>query len=411
MKVAVIGLGKLGACVAAVLAESGHLVVGVDVNGRAVELLDRRQSPVDETGLDRLLKDIDPHLLHATTSYDDAVAMTDLALIVVPTPTDPNTGMFDPRYVVDVMHELGGALRSHQRPYTVVVSSTVMPGAMTEEIIPELEAAYGDLVGEDLHVAYNPLFIALGSVINDLRHPDFVLIGAHDKRAAGTVAELSSTYQRGAPAHVMSLVEAELTKLSVNVYLSMKIAAANTVAAFSRRLGADPRVVLRAVGADSRIGVKYLQPGGPAGGPCLARDLRAIDALADQVRVPAALAAATIEAGDEVVADIVSRAVVAVPKQGTVAVLGLSYKPGTAVTDDSLAVRLLAPLRRADLDLSVHDPAARIDLPGIWQTDSAQAAVDSASAVIIACPHPEYATLEFGSRTVIDPWYHVRRPA
>src|SRR5262249_2828965 len=156
-------------------------------------------------------------------------------------------------------------------------TSTVMPGSTGGEIQAELERASGRKIGPDLGLAYNPEFIALGTVVRDMLRPDFILIGESDKQTGDL---LEAIYERSCdndPAiRRMSFVNAELTKISVNTYVTTKISYANMLAEMCDRLpGADVDVVSAAVGSDSRIGSKYIKGAIGYGGPCFPRDNKA----------------------------------------------------------------------------------------------------------------------------------------
>ena len=168
LRVSVIGLGKLGACMAAALAERGHTVFGVDVRQEVVDLLALGKAPVIEPGLqDMITRNRDR--ITATQDIDAAVEATDLTFVVVPTPSEPN-GAFSLEHAAAAFRALGQALRSRTRYHLVVLTSTVLPGSTRYRLIAELEASSGRRCGPDFGVCYSPEFIALGSVIKDFLH-------------------------------------------------------------------------------------------------------------------------------------------------------------------------------------------------------------------------------------------------
>lgn len=385
-RVCVIGLGKLGAVMAAVFAEAGHDVVGVDVNRDTVIKVQAGLAPVDEPGLQNLI-DKNTDRLTATTDLNKAIADTDIAFIIVPTNSKPD-GFFDHSLVLEAAIDIGDAVRRHDIDrYNLVVSSTVMPGTCQNAIQPAIDGA----AGRHVPVCYSPEFIALGSVINDMRNPDIVLIGADDETVIrpfcdvmDAVVTVASDYRH------LSLIDAELAKISVNSYVTMKISFANQLAAICEGIpGADARRVLHAIGGDTRIGRKYLHPGGPYGGPCFPRDNRAFQAMATRAFAPAPLA----EAADLVNDRVVLRIMDMVPTIGTIGILGLTYKVDTAVTTESLGTKL-----------GVLFPAAQL-LDPTSTTGSPQQLVNQCDHVIIATPWPEYADLDYShNTTVVDVW-------
>ncbi|MGH7068095.1 MAG: nucleotide sugar dehydrogenase, partial [Acetobacteraceae bacterium] len=259
MDLAVIGLGKLGAPLAAVLASVGHRVIGVDVNPTFVEALNAGHAPVNEPGLQQAIEKAGSRL-SATTDFNAAIRNTDVSFVIVPTPSGPD-GIFTNRWVLDAVREIGGARRQSDRYHVVTITSTVMPGSTGGPIRAALEEASGRIVGETVGLAYNPEFIALGSVVSDLLHPDMVLIGESDPRAGSVLETLyRSIVGEAKPIQRMNWVNAEIAKISVNTFVTTKISYANMLAELCEKLpGADVEVVTEALGKDSRIGPKYLK--------------------------------------------------------------------------------------------------------------------------------------------------------
>lgn len=388
-RVAVIGLGKLGAVMAAVFANAGHIVVGVDVNAETVGRICQGIAPVDEPGLQELI-DKNRARLVAVQDLHAAVNATDIAFIIVPTPSKED-GFFDHSMVLQAAIEVGNAVREHSIDhYTVVISSTVMPGTCQNAIQPAIDAA----AGTHVPVLYSPEFIALGSVIYDMQHPDVVLIGANSfgDGALDVIDVIADVVESDPDYEVLSHVDAELAKISVNSFVTMKISFANQLAAICEGIaGADARTILRSIGGDSRIGRKYLNPGGPYGGPCFPRDNRAFQAMADRAHTVAPLALAADMVNDEVVRRIV--AMVPLNMDDDLAILGMTYKPDSSVQDESLGSKLAEYFEHAEC----HDPT--------WFNWSAQELVDDYPTIIIATAWPAYALLDYSeSTTVVDVW-------
>ncbi len=272
MRVSVIGLGKLGSPLAAVLASKGHEVIGVDLNPEFVRLLNEGRAPVQEPRLQELI-DASQGRLRATVDVEEATLQSEISFVIVPTPSDAK-GAFTNKYVIEAVTAIGKALRKMDSYHVVNITSTVMPGSMGGEIRRALESASGRIVGKDLGLCYNPEFIALGSVIRDMLLPDAILIGESDTRAGDLLESIYRTScENNPPVQRMNFVNAELTKISVNTFVTTKISYANMLADICDRLpGADVDVVTNAVGMDSRIGRKYLKGALGYGGPCFPRD-------------------------------------------------------------------------------------------------------------------------------------------
>lgn len=390
MNVAVVGLGKLGLPMAALFAAGGHNVIGFDRSEAMVAAVNDRVDPHHETGLAGLLRRVES--IRATTDFS-AIAAADIIFIVVPTPSDSG-GRFMNDHILEVIATMGPYLRDRWR--TVVVASTIMPGTMATVVIPALEAATGRWAGTTIGAAYSPEFIALGSVLHDMVNPDFVLVGSGDQRSLiDVVMALSVVVAPGTVVAEVSHLNAEIAKIALNAFVTMKISYANTLAEICESMaGADAKEVSHAVGLDSRIGKAYLTPGGPFGGPCFPRDSVAFATFSpDQ-----ALALATQEVNEH---QIWRLACLLMPFN-TVAILGLAYKPGTTVTEQSLGVRVAEVLTDVGVTVVWHDPLVTTSVLGDLMT--AEAAVAGSEAVLLALVAEEYVGLDYGDRYVVDVW-------
>lgn len=222
MKISVVGLGKLGSPLAAVFASKGFTVIGTDVNPAAVQAINAGKAPVDEPGLQELI-DRSRDRLCATDDCVEAVQQTDVTFIIVPTPSD-RTGRFSNEYALRALAVVGDGIRRKSGYHLVVMTSTVMPGSTGGELRETLEAHADRRVGEALGLCYNPEFIALGSVVRDMLRPDMILIGESDDRAGNLLEQIYHQSCDNAPAfRRMNFVNAELTKISVNTYVTTKI--------------------------------------------------------------------------------------------------------------------------------------------------------------------------------------------
>jgi UDPglucose 6-dehydrogenase len=415
MEVSVVGLGKLGSPLMAVLASRGFDVCGIDVNEAVVKKINDGIAPVQEPQLQEFLT-AHKSRIRATTDWRVAVNETDITCIIVPTPSGSD-GAFRNDFLLEAMSNIGSVLRDKPGYHLVVVNSTTMPGSVDGPIRERLEAVSGKRVGADIGLCYNPEFIALGNVIEGLLHPDFVLIGESDERAGSMLSELyRKVLGPSVPISRMNCVNAELAKISVNTFVTMKISFANMVAEICEGLtGADADVVTGAIGQDTRIGNKYLRGGTGYGGPCFPRDTIAFAKAADRVGVEAAIAKATHTINQRQVDRLVRYVDAHARGDGTVAVLGLSYKPGTNVIEESQGVMLAAALAKSGYRVVVHDPlamdAARAVFdPSISLAASPEAAVAEADVVAVTVPWPEYRQFFAGwrstgrNRTVIDCW-------
>ncbi len=358
MNISVIGLGKLGLCMAACFASKGHLVIGVDTNQQVLDQLRLKQCPIDEPGLEELLEEAWGNLTIGDNAKE-AVSNSEITLIIVPTPSRPDR-KFTNKYVENALEALAPTLKEKDGFQVIDVVSTVMPGSCDSRFRPLIEKITGKVCGSDFGLVYNPEFIALGSVIKDFLNPDMVLIGASDKQSGEMVKELYlATCESNPDIKVMSLINAEITKLSLNCFVTMKISFANELASICEKVpGADIDAITDALGSDTRIGSKYLKGGLGFGGPCFPRDNQAFQAFARESGTEPRLGPQVVAINNSVVdrlSDIISKNTNAGDK---VALLGLSYKPGTHIIEESQSVMLARRLVDSGFAVSVHDPKA-----------------------------------------------------
>ncbi len=358
MNISVIGLGKLGLCTAACFASKGHQVIGMDQNSFFISELSQKRSPIDETGLEELLKSAWDNLT-VTTDLKQAVLNSEITLIIVPTPSESD-GQFTNRYVEDVLKSIGPTIKEKDAFHVVDVVSTVMPGSSDKSFRPLLEELSGKRCGIDFGLVYNPEFIALGSVIRNFLNPDMVLIGASDERSGNMVKELYRTTCESNPyIAVMSLINAEITKLSLNCFVTMKISYVNELASICEKVpGTDIDVITKALGADTRIGDKYLTGGLGFGGPCFPRDNIAFQAFAREMGAEARLGTQVVAINNNVVERLFQVITSNVSNNSKITLLGMSYKPETYIIEESQSVMLAKKLTNNGFKVSIHDPKA-----------------------------------------------------
>jgi UDPglucose 6-dehydrogenase len=416
MKISIIGLGKLGSPMAAVMAHKGHTVVGVDVNPRYVNAIREGRPPVNEPRLAEMIA-ANRGRLTATESYEEAILATDLTFIIVPTPSGGD-GRFSMEFVLMAAEKIGAALRKKQAWHLVVLSSTVMPGSVDGTLLPALERHSGKKCGDGFGLCYNPEFIALGSVVRDMLKPDMILIGESDDRSGAILEELYKGVCESNPRiQRMNYVNAELTKLSVNTFVTTKISYANMLAQICETLpGADVDVVTAALGCDTRIGPKYLKGALGYGGPCFPRDNVAFSALARDNGVPALLAEATDAMNKRQVPRMAELLLSHLPEGGTIGVLGLSYKPETEVIEESQGIAIVQALLRQGARVVVYDPAAMENAKHALRGDVVFAASSTecarkADVLAITTPWAEFRDLPLaalqrkdGCIVVLDCW-------
>jgi UDPglucose 6-dehydrogenase len=302
---------------------------------------------------------------------------------------------------------------ARKKDHLFVLSSTTTPGACRRVIIPMLEQQIGGKCGERFGFCYNPEFIALGSVIRGLLEPDLVLIGESDKRNGDLLAELYKRYNTNQPTVArMSITSAELAKISINSYITTKISFTNQLRMIAEQYpDTDIHAILDAIGSDSRIGKKYLKAGLSYGGPCFPRDNRLVSYAARQVGLSADLADAADSVNELTKQRLAHQALNCVNPGDTVAVLGMSYRTGSYIVEESAGLHVAKVLKGSGCRVLVHDCAANPqNSPSLlefeWLSELAKLKGEKRlKAVLVCCPWPDYKSLKFPKSTkIFDPW-------
>lgn len=409
--VSVFGLGKLGSCIAATLAARGFDVLGIDIDPDKVAKVNAGEPPVEEPLLAEFLAAGRPRL-RASVSSAEAI-QTDASFFIPPTPSLPD-GSFSNEFLLRAMQPVAAEVgRTRKDGHLFVCHSTTTPGALNGVLIPMLERETGGVCGRDFGVCYNPEFIALGNVIRGLLEPDLVLIGESDAFSGGALESVYWRFNDNAPAIVrMSIASAELAKIAVNSFVTMKISFTNQLRMMAERIpGAEIHAILGAIGHDERIGGKYLRAGGSYGGPCFPRDNRLLAYTASALGVSAPLAVATDQVNELAKENLLAKVrALATPDQ-PVAVLGMAYKPDTYITEESSGLALAQQLRRAGYRVLVHDCMATPEnSPSLREFEvldgiGVLARRPDVKVVVICCAWPQYRSLNLAPGTrLISLW-------
>jgi len=407
----VFGLGKLGACIAATLAARGFEAVGIDIDAEKVRRLNEGQPPVEEPLLAETVQ-AGRARLRASTDPREAVK-TDVSFFIPPTGSLPD-GSFSNEFLLKAMQPCAKALAgAGKKGHLFVCSSTTTPGACDTVLVPMIEKETHWTCGRDFGFCYNPEFIALGNVVNGLLEPDLVLIGESDPESGAALEALYKKYNRTRPQiSRMSLVSAELAKISLNSYITMKISFTNQLRMIAERFPkADIHTVLDAIGSDSRIGKKYLRAGLSYGGPCFPRDNRLVAYIARQVGVSAPLAEASDKVNEDTKLDLLEKVKARITRNDTVAVLGLSYKPDTYITEEAAGLYLAQHLKQQGYRVLVHDFGAKpSNNPSLHEFEVIEnltllVSRDDIKLAVICCPWPQYKEARFAPTTrVLAAW-------
>ena len=292
MKIGLIGAGRLGICLALLIEQEGYHVIASDVREDYINDLQNKKINSTEPQVQELLE----HSINLefTTDNRKVIRESDIIFTLVQTPSLED-GSYDVSAVWKVVEDIKQEMSSIANyPKSFVVGCTTNPGDCDQ---------FKDALPESVDVYYNPEFIAQGSIVDDLRHADMVLLGGEGQHS-GALEMIYYQIQNGfkaANVSTMSVRAAELTKIAVNCFLTTKITYANQVGQVMIRDGMEDEIikVLKAIGSDSRIGTKYLNYGFGFGGPCFPRDNRAFAAYAEKIGVETPLGATTDKFNNE----------------------------------------------------------------------------------------------------------------
>lgn len=415
-RISIIGLGKLGLPIAACFASRGITTLGVDSDAAKVDAISRGVLPLFEPGLATLLKRCGSKLA-ASLDIEYAVQNSDVTFLIVPTPSERHGG-FSLKYVLNCAEAIGVALKNKRGWHLIALVSTVMPNATETQLRPCLEKLSGKQCGKDFGLCYNPEFVALGSVIDDFLHPPFVLIGESDPLSGEVLSELFQRVCDNAPPIArMNIVSSEITKLSLNAYVTTKISFANMLARLCDEVsGADIDAITGALGLDKRIGPHYLRGGVSFGGPCFPRDNIAFSAFARSVNSRVSLSEATQYFNNDYLEWLLNKTRHYLSPHGSVSILGLAYKPNTDVIERSTGMHLAHSLSKEHIRVCGYDPLANTNAKRelgnlVTFTDTAQGCIEASDVVVITTYDPEFGRLKPRHfvrspkpRVVIDCW-------
>jgi len=270
--ITVIGIGRLGLGFALMLENSGYNVVGVDINHQYVSELNNKQFTCNEPAYNELLQQCKN--FKATTSLQDGISHSDIIFIIVQTPNSGGDRFYDHSILSGLLVKINKLKPVNKN---LIIGCTVMPKYIDEVA----NVLCSDCI--DCHLSYNPEFVAQGDIINGFKSPDIILVGTNNKALCPIMEEIYGKMCENNPKFCfLSPLEAEITKISINGFITTKLSYANMIADLCDNLHANKDTVLRSIGSDSRIGNKYFRAGYSFGGPCFPRDTRALKQVMDQ---------------------------------------------------------------------------------------------------------------------------------
>jgi UDPglucose 6-dehydrogenase len=386
--IGVIGVGYVGLVTGVCFATLGHHVVCMDIDEAKIALLRSGGVPIYEPGLAELMADARERLTF-TTSAEELFGACRVLFVAVDTPPSPS-GDADLTRIDAVIGEVASRAGEH----LLVMKSTV-PVGTGDRVLAQLETAGLEGIG----YASNPEFLREGAAVDDVLHPDRIVIGAFHEADGDAVAALYEGVD--APIVRTTVPSAEMIKYASNAFLATKISFINEIANVCEHVGADVRTVAYGMGLDRRIGPSFLQAGIGYGGSCFPKDVQALKQLAGNSGYHFQLLNAVIE-----VNHLQKRLVVAKLKRrlGTlrgkrVALLGLTFKPHTDDLREAASIVLAARLLAEGAEVAACDPMVAPGshplFPGVEIVGGALDAVEGADAVVLVTEWPEYVGLDW----------------
>ena len=392
MKMTMIGSGYVGLVSGVCFAEFGHDVICMDKDQAKIEGLEKGVIPIFEPGLEEMtLDNVKAGRLSFTTDIGEAVKASDVVFICVGTPTHPETGHADLKYVYAAAREIAGAVDG----FTVVVTKSTVPvgtGDEVERIIREANPK------ADVAVVSNPEFLREGAAIKDFMIPNRIVVGIEDERARGVMTEVyRPLFINQSPLMFTTRRTSELIKYAANAFLAMKITYINEMADLCEAVGANVQEVARGIGLDNRIGTKFLHAGPGYGGSCFPKDTLALVKTAQDYDAPTRLVEATVAVNDQRKHRMAAKVIKALGGSvagRTIAVLGLTFKPETDDMRDSPAITIVQTLQEAGATVRGFDPEgmenAKKVLPDVVYCGSTYDAAQGADAVVVVTEWNEF---------------------
>src|SRR6516162_2713309 len=388
MKLTIIGTGYVGLVTGTCFAEVGHHVICVDNDAAKVKMLQGGGIPIYEPGLQELVqKNVAAGRLSFTNNTAEGVEKSDVIFIAVPTPPQPD-GSVDLSFIERVARDIAGAMTS----YKIVVDKSTVPVKTGDKVAETIRRYCKSKVEFD--VVSNPEFLREGFAVDDLMHPDRVVIGVRSQRPVQAMKEVYEPFK--APIIVTDINSAELIKHASNSFLALKISYINAISVICEAAGANVQEVATGMGMDDRIGRRFLDAGLGFGGSCFPKDLSAFIKIAEQVGCDFRL----LKEVQKINADQMDRFVKKISdtlwvlKDKKIGVLGLAFKQNTDDVRMSPAIELCLRLQKEGAVLRVHDPKAmekaKAVLQDVTYVENMDEVADGCDALVIATEWEEF---------------------
>ncbi|MCX5493780.1 nucleotide sugar dehydrogenase [Kaistia dalseonensis] len=357
MKIGILGLGYVGLTAAGCLIKEGHTIVGVEPNEDKIRTINSGKSPIYEPGLDELLAlGIAEGRLILTQRIENQLDDCDIAMICVGTPSGAD-GSHNMSYIAEVTRQIASQLdTSRAKPLTVAFRSTFRPGTIEELITPIFKTFLKDKIGA-VELVYNPEFLRESVAIRDYFNPPKIVIGTHDGLPSANMDELYKNLT--APVFYTQFREAEVTKFVDNSFHAVKVTFANEIGRVCAKLGISAKKVHEIFISDTKLNISpyYLRPGGPFGGSCLPKDVRALSYISEDVGGYAFLIDSLLKSNEAHKRFLFEHSTKGLKPGAKVLMLGLAFKPDSDDLRESPNLDMARKLLTEGFDLDIYDPA------------------------------------------------------
>ncbi|MBS0629040.1 MAG: UDP-glucose/GDP-mannose dehydrogenase family protein [Verrucomicrobia bacterium] len=395
-RITIIGTGYVGLVTGACLAEMGSTVTCLDIDHNKIDCLKRGNVPFFEPGLEELVKrGIASGRLLFSDQYKKAIRGAQYCFLALPTPSNADESC-NISYVLKAATQLAEVMED----YLIVINKSTVPIGTAEKvraIIAETLSKRG--VDIPFDVASNPEFLSEGTAVKNYMHPDRILIGVDSPRAEQMMKQLYATQLDRL--QVMDIPSTELSKYAANGMLALRISYMNELAGLCEKLGADIELVKQAIGADPRIGHRYLNPGIGFGGSCLPKDVKALRSTAKECDHSSALFDAILQINErqrqvflEKIVDYFGNL-----RGKTLALWGLSFKPDTDDLREAPALYLIESLIELGANVKAFDPAAMQNAKALFPTiqfcADAYEAAEHSDAILLITEWEHFKRIDF----------------
>ena len=354
MKIAVIGTGYVGLVTGTCLAETGNVVTCVDINEEKVQMMRNGKVPIYEPGLDALFhRNIEQDRLKFTSNLAEAVADAKIIFLALPTPPGEN-GAADLSYVLGASKDIANLITE----YKVIITKSTVPVGTADKVVK----VFKENTSVEVDVVSNPEFLREGVAVDDFMKPDRVVVGTRSARAQKLISELYGPYVRqGNPIIYMDERSSELTKYAANSFLATKISFMNEIANLCELVNADVDSVRKGIGADERIGRRFLFPGVGYGGSCFPKDVQALAMSADEHQYDFKILNAVMDVNEiqkKVLVEKMRKYYNGDLNGKKFALWGLAFKPATDDIREAPALYIIDELLKDGAQVVAFDPEA-----------------------------------------------------